>query len=239
MYQKESPSTIQSMFNNIAKRYDLTNHILSFSMHKYWNRQLVKATLQNTPNHTYLDLCSGTGDIAFDYLKCVKNPCQAYLIDFSSEMLEQAKLKGKQKKFDTHSTTFIEADVLQLPLIDQMADCATMAYGIRNVQDPYKCLEEVYRVLKPGGCFAILELTRPENRFLNFGHQLYLKTMLPVFGKLLTKNQDAYQYLCQSIHRFTAPTELEKMMKEIGYVNTEKCPLSGGVATIIKGCKPS
>lgn len=237
MYRKDSPATIQSMFNSIAKRYDFTNAVLSFSLHKYWNRNLVRHVRQAS-SHVLLDLCSGTGDIAFDYLRIMPSPCKAYLVDFSSEMLEHAKHKASQLKLQPeHQLSYIEADVQHLPLPDQMANCATMAYGIRNVQNPALCIQEVARVLKPGSCFGILELTRPRSRFLRWGHQVYLKTIMPFLGKWLTDNEQAYQYLCQSIQTFTAPEDLQNLLLANGFEKTKIYPLAGGIATIILGYK--
>lgn len=240
MYRKDSPQSIQSMFNSIAKRYDLTNAVLSLNMHRRWNRQLVQQVMSSHPSHTLVDLCAGTGDIAFDYLKRTTTPCHAYLIDFSSEMLEHAKLKAAKLSFSNqHQLSFIQADVQQLPLSEQSVDRATMAYGIRNVQQPSRCIQDVLRVLKPGGCFGILELTRPSSQILRFGHQIYLRTFLPLFGKWLTANQDAYDYLRNSIDTFISPEELENLMKEQGFIQTKRCTLMGGIATILTGCKPN
>lgn len=238
MYRKDSPATIQSMFNSIAKRYDLTNAVLSFSLHRYWNRTLVKYVKQTSSSPVLLDLCSGTGDIAFAYLKQVSSPCQAYLIDFSSEMLEHAKQKANVLNLpSSQPISFIEADVQQIPLPDQIANCATMAYGIRNVQDPKLCIQEVSRLLKPGSCFGILELTRPNIRLLRWGHQFYLRRVLPFLGKRLTDNEQAYQYLCRSIQSFVAPEDIQKLLVENGFENSKILPLAGGIATIILGYK--
>lgn len=237
MYRKDCPQTIQTMFNSIAKRYDLTNAVLSLSLHKKWNRALVNLMLKNHP-HTLVDLCAGTGDIAIDFLNTTKNPCHAYFVDFSEAMLEHAKMKASKLPFNQHELSFLEADVQQLPLPDQSADCATMAYGIRNVQHPSRCIKDVYRVLKPGGRFGILELTRPRSQILRFGHQLYLRTFLPLLGKWLTANQDAYQYLRNSINTFIAPEEIENLMKKEGFIQTQKYSLAGGIATILVGQKP-
>jgi demethylmenaquinone methyltransferase/2-methoxy-6-polyprenyl-1,4-benzoquinol methylase len=240
MYRKDSPQTIQLMFNSIARRYDLTNAVLSFSLHKRWNRTLIRHMMPlDFSSPILLDLCSGTGDIAFDYLRLATTASQAYLIDFSSEMLECAKRKAAQFSFGhAHQLSYVEADVQQLPFPDQFADCATMAYGIRNVQNPTRCLQDVFRVLKPGGCFGILELTRPHSKILRLGHQLYLRTVLPILGKWLTENKQAYQYLCQSIQAFLSPQELENLLKVNGFVHTQSYPLAGGIATIFLGYKP-
>ncbi|MFI0435599.1 MAG: bifunctional demethylmenaquinone methyltransferase/2-methoxy-6-polyprenyl-1,4-benzoquinol methylase UbiE [Parachlamydiaceae bacterium] len=238
MYHKDSPATIQSMFNSIANRYDFANSVLSFSLHKYWNRALIRHVRQTASQHILLDLCSGTGDIAFDYLKNNQSSCHAYLIDFSSEMLEHAKRKEKKINVNSsHRISYIEADVQYLPLENEIAHCATMAYGIRNVQDPNLCFKEVLRVLKPGGCFGILELTRPSSPLLRLGHQFYLSTLIPFLGKWLTDNQQAYEYLFKSIQTFTPPEELQKLLIENGFHDTQRIPLIGGVATIIMGYK--
>lgn len=238
-YDKEDPKTIESMFDNIAERYDVTNSILSFSLHKRWNHTLVKEVLLTNPNHTYLDLCAGTGDIAFDYLHSVTTPCRSYLMDFSAEMLEKAKIKASKKSFSLNNLFYIKGDVQEIPLGDQSVDCATMAYGIRNVQHPSKCIKEVFRVLKPGGNFGILELTRPKNRFLRLGHHFYLTKILPLLGKFLTNNKDAYHYLCQSIDQFISPLEVQELMAKEGFSTIKQLPLLGGVATILIGRKPS
>jgi demethylmenaquinone methyltransferase / 2-methoxy-6-polyprenyl-1,4-benzoquinol methylase len=128
--------------------------------------------------------------------------------------------------------------VQALPIASAFADCAAMAYGIRNVQNPAACIRDVFRVLKPGGCFALLELTRPKNKFLHWGHELYLKKLLPRLGRWLTDNQQAYQYLSQSIQTFIAPEKLCSFMKEAGFIRTQIQPLTGGIATIILGYKP-
>jgi demethylmenaquinone methyltransferase / 2-methoxy-6-polyprenyl-1,4-benzoquinol methylase len=240
MYSKNSPQTIQSMFNSIAKRYDLTNTILSLSLHKRWNRSLARHVLQQkSSKHVLLDLCSGTGDIAFDYLRMSTSSCHAHLIDFSSEMLEYAKRKALGFCLSPpHQLSYIEANVQQLPFPDEFADCATMAYGIRNVENPALCIQDVFRVLKPGGCVGILELTRPKNLILRLGHQFYLRVLMPFLGKCLTNNQQAYQYLCNSIQTFIAPHELENLLKMNGFLHTRCYSLAGGIATILIGYKP-
>jgi demethylmenaquinone methyltransferase/2-methoxy-6-polyprenyl-1,4-benzoquinol methylase len=237
-YNKNRPQTIQSMFNSIAKRYDRTNAVLSFYLHKQWNCELVKRVQSQQTSHTLLDLCAGTGDIAFHYLQQMKTPCQAYLVDFSSEMLACAEEKAKYLSSTNHSIQYILADVQRLPLSNQTIDCATMAYGIRNIHHPLQALQETFRILKPGACLGILELTRPDNKFLRIGHQLYLKIVLPIVGKWLTANKDAYQYLRNSIHTFIPPQELEDLVKTAGFINTGRYPLAGGIATIITGFKP-
>ncbi len=236
-YNKHNPESIQSLFNTIAEDYDRTNTALSFSLDRSWNRELVKKVLIPDKSHQFLDLCSGTGNVAFEYLKRSKSPCQAYLIDFSSEMLACAKRKIESHPLDKHHIKFIQADVQRLPITEESIDCATLAYGIRNVDQPLDCIKEVFRVLKPGGQFAILELTRPNNSLLRIGHQLYLKTLLPVIGKWLTSNEEAYQYLQNSIRTFIPPEQLCQMLTITGFSSVRSQSLMGGIATIISGIR--
>ncbi len=238
-YNKNDPATIKRMFNDIATRYDRANAVLSFNLHKQWNSKLVNEVLLRDTPHTFLDLCSGTGDIALNYLLNADAPCRAYLIDFSANMLSRAKNKLDSPSFENHQIDYVEADVQSLPLGDNCIDSASMAYGIRNVKNPSQSLSEVYRVLKPGGKVGLLELTQPQNSLLKFGHFIYLKTILPILGKIVTNNQDAYNYLQGSIRTFISPTELEKIMVDSGLTQIKRLPLAGGIATILVGTKAS
>lgn len=237
-YRKDDPKSIQNMFGSIAKRYDRTNAILSFQMHRFWNSQLLTQVTDAHNPESLLDLCCGTGEIGLSYLKKSKQPRKIYMLDFCEEMLECAKIKGQSPIFKQHQISYIQADAQLIPLKNEAVHSATVAYGIRNIQDPKKCIDEVFRVLKPGGSFGILELTQPSNRILQVGHKIYLKVVLPVIGRLLTSNQQAYEYLCNSINSFVKPKELESMLKEAGFVQTLQKPLAGGIATIIYGKKP-
>lgn len=236
-YSKQDPQTIQSLFGSIATQYDRTNSVLSFKLHKVWNGALIKAITEGSNPRSLLDLCCGTGEIAFTYLKKTPVRCHAYLLDFCEEMLQCAKVKAEEQLLNHHTLTYLRADAQEIPLPKNSVEAVTMAYGIRNVKDTQKCLGEVYRVLQPGGCCAILELTQPQNRLLRFGHRCYLNYILPQVGRLMTRNQQAYQYLCQSIQSFIDPQELEKQMKRAGFTHTYRLPLHGGIATIIFGRK--
>lgn len=238
-YNKSQPQTIKALFNNIAQCYDLTNLVISFNMHNRWNRTVARyATQQHSSSFTMLDLCAGTGAVAFECLKKASLPCQAYLLDFSPNMLEIAKRKAEKLALsEYHHLEYLEADAQSIPLPAKSIDFSTIAYGIRNIQNPAQCFQEVYRILKPGGCFAILELTRPRNRFLKFGHHIYLSTALPILGKMFAKDKQAYEYLCQSIHTFISPEEMENLLKQKGFNKTKTIPLMGGIATIILGYK--
>jgi demethylmenaquinone methyltransferase/2-methoxy-6-polyprenyl-1,4-benzoquinol methylase len=223
-YQKSEPETIQKMFGSIAKSYDRVNGIMSFQLHRIWNRRLIKTLLKENKSFCSLDLCSGTGEIAFTHLKLNPQCHTIYLLDFCHEMLEVAKEKAHP--FSSKDIHYLTADAQAIPLNDQCVETVSMAYGIRNVKDPKKCFNEVFRVLKDEGAFALLELTEPKNPLLKFLHGLYLKMALPLFG-------EAYSYLGKSIQNFVPPSHLAALLKECGFCTIKKISLCGGIATII------
>ncbi|NGX61367.1 MAG: Demethylmenaquinone methyltransferase [Chlamydiae bacterium] len=230
-YTPSAPETIQEMFASVAPNYDRANTAFSFGLHKWWNRSLLKTI---GPVQNLLDLCAGTGEIALGHLK--KNPnAKALLLDFCPEMLAVAKEKGApyQERFSC-----IVADAQELPLDPETFDGATVSYGIRNVQDPLKCFHEVYRVLKPGGRFAILELTRPRSPLMRTFHRLYLKALLPLLGALTAKNIEAYKYLASSIQDFSSPDTLTSQLNDVGFTLLSRRSLLGGVATLLLSQKP-
>jgi demethylmenaquinone methyltransferase/2-methoxy-6-polyprenyl-1,4-benzoquinol methylase len=239
-YKKDEPDTIRTMFNSIAQRYDRGNAILSFNMHRLWNRKLVKKTISRSNNTRpiLLDLCAGTGDIAFDHLKKIKEKQHAYLLDFSEEMLLVARDKAQDEALKHHQIEYITADAQDIPLLEESVEAVTIAYGIRNVQRPQQCFNEIFRVLKAGGRVGILELSRPKNILLRAMHRMYLKTMLPLMGKLITSNGAAYDYLSSSIYKFVAPHELRQQLEKAGFNNVQIKSLMGGIATIITADKP-
>lgn len=233
-YTKEKPETIRNMFGSIAQGYDRGNAILSMGCHRYWNSALIKYVLRHQLGKcsgTLLDLCCGTGEIALGFLKSTQQRQEAFLLDFCPEMLAIAKEKGK--KMGAHRIEYIEGDAQEIPLPAESVDCVTVAYGIRNVQSPERCAAEVHRVLRPGGRFGILELTRPKNPVMGLGHQAYLKTVLPAIGRIFLSNEDAYRYLCNSIQSFVSPDTLEATLEKVGFSTVTQKPLMGGVATLI------
>ncbi len=225
------------MFNSIAKGYDRANAALSFSFHKKWNQILWNEIHSKTPSSPLLDLCCGTGESSLPYLLQQQHPMKAVLLDFSEGMLACAKQKGSDARLHHHQIQYMQADAQSIPLPEASMQSVIMAYAIRNVQDPFCSLSEIFRVLMPGGTIGILELTRPKNPFLRWGHSLYLRTFLPLMGRWITSNQEAYAYLNQSIHSFIEPKHLAQHLSEIGFLEIQIKPLSGGIATLFLGKK--
>lgn len=219
------------MFGAIASRYDAANSILSFNLHKSWNKRLAKSVEANNPS-TLLDLCAGTGEIAYAWLKRQKEEKTAILLDFCPEMLDIAQKRAPKG----HKLSFIEGDAQEIPLPANSVDAVTVAYGIRNVKTPLACFKEVNRTLKPGGVFSILELTEPKNSLLRWGHNLYLNRILPTLGGWITKNPEAYRYLSQSIQAFVRPDVLKEELAETGFTEIQVVPLTCGIAHLIT-CK--
>ncbi len=232
-YGKQNPESIKALFNDIAVNYERGNAILSFQTYRLWNRELIKHVYSPFKPKTILDLCCGTGDIAFPYLRRRKDPVTAYMLDFSEGMLSCAQEKARNLKIARHEIHYLEADAQSIPLDNDFIDAATVAYGIRNIKNPSLCFQETLRVLKSGGHFGILELTRPQNKFLRFGHHVYLTTALPLLGKLATSNKEAYKYLCNSIHEFVSPNSIADDLVKTGFSHVAIKPLFGGIATLI------
>ncbi|CRX38142.1 bifunctional demethylmenaquinone methyltransferase/2-methoxy-6-polyprenyl-1,4-benzoquinol methylase UbiE [Estrella lausannensis] len=235
-YTKSAPETIQEMFGKIAARYDLCNKALSFNLHRLWNRTLVREILNGTPPSKILDLCAGTGDIAIEFAHQSKG-ADVTLLDFCAPMLDVAKEKAQSEAFKEAVFSYVEGDATLLPFNEGSFSNVSVAYGIRNIQNPLKCVQEAHRVLVPGGTLGILELTRPKNPLVGFFHSLYLKTFVPMIGSLVTQDKEAYQYLNKSIKQFQTASALERMLIETGFVNVRTIPASLGIASIIVGTK--
>jgi demethylmenaquinone methyltransferase / 2-methoxy-6-polyprenyl-1,4-benzoquinol methylase len=230
VYQQSAPETIQAMFASIAEHYDRANTAFTFGLHKKWNQQLIDAL---SSSQRLLDVCAGTGEIAFGFLK--HNPhAEAILLDFCPEMLAIA-----QKKGDPFHDRFemIQADAQAIPLADASVDAVSIAYGIRNVKEPAKCFHEVYRVLASRGRFGILEATRPPSRVMKSGHRLYTRLIVPLLGKMAARNKEAYKYLVNSVETFAAPDAVEASLREAGFRHIHRRPLTGGVAMLFTSIK--
>lgn len=229
-YTKQSPETISSLFDTIARDYDRGNALISFSLHRLWNRALVSALQEKKPK-VFADLCGGTGAITARLCKNFSIE-KSYIVDFSKGMLKIAQESLSHLPIET-----LAADVSQIPLKDQSIDAAAMAYGIRNVKNRPLAFKEAYRILKEGGTFAILELTRPQNPLLRLMHKAYLSAALPLIGKLVTKNKEAYSYLSNSVKEFVPAQTLVEEISNAGFIDISVRPMSLGAVTLITASK--
>lgn len=243
-YRNSDPASIQAMFSRIAHCYDRGNATLSLQMHRIWNRRLVQEVLfWPRPPERLLDLCCGTGEITFTYLRELlksrfrRQASDIILMDFSADMLHEAERKAAARARGQCSLQFVPGDAQAIPLPNDSMDAIVIAYGIRNVANPSLCLNEVYRVLKPGGRVGILELTRPNNALLRAGHTIYLRTVVPLLSRLVTPDRGAYRYLSQSIEAFMSVDELHHALRMAGFHHSWCKPLMGGIGTLLFGQK--
>jgi demethylmenaquinone methyltransferase/2-methoxy-6-polyprenyl-1,4-benzoquinol methylase len=224
------PSTdVRALFDTICPKYDLMNRLLSCGLNTLWLKRLVQAVLDTHPTN-YLDLCCGTGAVAARLATSCKGgpPLPIDCADFSPAMIAVAK--ARLSTLGTPFRTFV-ADATALPFDDSSYDTISLSYGIRNIQDKHAAIREAARVLRPGGHLCILELTQP-HRLVRPFHALYLKTIVPLIGAVVTGHREPYQYLPSSIQGFSI-TDLMSTLCQHGFSSQPPEPLSFGIATII------
>jgi demethylmenaquinone methyltransferase / 2-methoxy-6-polyprenyl-1,4-benzoquinol methylase len=231
---RESASrAVREMFTAIAPRYDLLNHLLSANVDKLWWRRTARvfSAILSKPNAQVLDLCCGTGDMAFA-LRRQAATAQITGADFSHAMLVRASAKTKTSS--DHPVKWIEADALELPLPDASFDLVTSAFGFRNLADYDAGLREIRRVLRPGGEIGILECNEPEGLLGKF-YDVYFKSVLPKIGGFISGSKSAYSYLPASVARFPAPPEMLARMKTAGFREVSWTPYTFGIAGLFRG----
>ncbi|MCO5250856.1 MAG: bifunctional demethylmenaquinone methyltransferase/2-methoxy-6-polyprenyl-1,4-benzoquinol methylase UbiE [Candidatus Kapabacteria bacterium] len=191
----EKSEQIKKMFDEIAKKYDTANNILSFGRHRSWKKYFIKQ-LEPTPGNAILDVATGTGDLPFAFAKALKHDCSITGVDFSEEMIEVA---NSRNSFDCIEFKIGDATKLELPT--ETFDYVTMTFGIRNIPEIEKAIAEMTRVLKSGGKLGIMEFGTPDAGFYGV-YKFYAKHIMPEIGKILTKHPDAYTYLPQTSLEF-------------------------------------
>jgi demethylmenaquinone methyltransferase/2-methoxy-6-polyprenyl-1,4-benzoquinol methylase len=227
---KESVAyAVREMFTAIAPRYDLLNHLLSANIDKLWWRHTAHAFtgILSGRDAQVLDLCCGTGDMTFA-LRREGPDVQITGADFSHAMLQLASAKSA----GIRRIGWIEADALQLPFPDQSFDLITSAFGFRNLADYDAGLREIYRVLRAGGEFGILEFSEP-NGLLGKIYKLYFKSILPRIGKMISGSK-AYSYLPASVERFPSPAEMLERITAAGFHDSSWTPYTLGVAGLFR-----
>lgn len=223
-------STVRRMFEGVAPRYDLLNRVLSLGADRSWRRSVV-AGLGLSPDARVLDLCCGTGDLALE----IAPRAECVACDFTWNMLRRARSKADDRGLDVHLAA---ADALALPFASDAFDAATVAFGVRNLEDLDAGLEEVLRVLKPGGTLAVLEFSHPRALWLRAPYRFYLNVVLPRIGELLSRRGSAYRYLADSIMGFPDPETLVRLLEDAGYEDVTYRPLSGGIVAVHRASKP-
>ncbi len=227
---------IQNMFSAIAPRYDFLNKLLSFGLDSYWRKRAIKK-LNPQPGQTILDLATGTADIAIEIAREI-SPKTAKIIgvDFSPEMLVYGNKKIKAAKFE-ETIELLEGKAESLEFKDHTFDSLAVAFGVRNFSDLEKGLLEMYRVLKPNGSAVILEFSFPKSLFLKRIYKFYFNKVLPLIGNLISRHNEAYTYLPQSVGQFPSGSELINILEKIGFKKANSRQLTFGIVTMYNAIK--
>ena len=216
------------MFNNISARYDFLNHLLSLGIDKIWRKKAIRL-LSRRPIEQLLDIATGTGDFALEGLKL--NPTKIIGSDISEGMLKVGKEKIKKKGLE-HIISFELGDAEDIQHKNHSFDAITVGFGVRNFENLEKGLSEMYRVLKPKGQVAILEFSKPRQFPIKQFYNFYFLNILPLIGKLISKDASAYTYLPESVQEFPDGKNFLQIMQKVGYKNSKQYPVSFGIASI-------
>ncbi len=223
------------MFNRISRRYDFLNRFLSFGLDVFWRKSIARY-LPQTPDLKILDLATGTGDVLIYLLKKAQNIKSAVGIDMAQEMLKIGK--AKIEKFGLADKARLEeGDINQIPFGENQFDAITIAFGIRNVEEPSRVLTGMFRTLKKGGRALILEFSLPQNAFIRAVYLVYLRHIMPVLGALISGDFKAYSYLNKTVEAFPNSDVFCRLMRDAGFSNVKANPATFGVGTIYQGDK--
>lgn len=226
---------VHALFSTIARRYDLINDVQSFGRHRHWKRRLV-ALAGVPPGRRALDVCCGTGDIAF---ALAAKGAAVTGLDFTEGMLEVARRRERQRHPNERGAVeFIQGDAMKLPFGDGSFDAVTVGYGLRNLANWETGLSEMIRVAGPGGRIVVLDFGKPDQalwRTLYFG---YLRLCVPVFGLMFAGRVDAYAYILESLRHYPAQRGVAEKMTQAGLKNVKIVNLLGGAMSFNYGEKP-
>jgi demethylmenaquinone methyltransferase/2-methoxy-6-polyprenyl-1,4-benzoquinol methylase len=244
--EADAAVAVRQMFDSIAPRYDLLNHVLSANVDRLWWRRAARrfATVLALPEASILDICCGTGDLTMALLKLRPHGATPILAgDFAPAMLRRGAKKFEPKgnrgsKEGAPYAVAIEADALHLPLRAESLDLIVTAFGFRNLANYEAGLKEFYRTLKPGGQLGILEFSEPAG-LLGKAYGVYFRRVLPAIGRMICGRDGAYNYLPTSVGSFPQPTAMVEMMQRAGF---EKCvwqPYTFGIAGLYSAMRPA
>ena len=232
----EKQHLVNEVFESVAFRYDLMNDLMSAGLHRLWKDTLID-WLAPRKNKHLIDVAGGTGDIAFRFLKRLKHEGEVTIVDINEQMLLEGKARYKSSFIKKNNIKWICADAMELPFSDDSFDYFTISFGIRNVLDIKKSLQEAYRVLKPGGRLLILEFSAVGNKTLNKLYDLYSLKIVPKLGRFVTGDENSYRYLVESIRKFPSQEEFLQIIDQVGFKQTKFRNLTFGVVAIHSGWK--
>jgi len=233
----KSTERVRRMFAEIAPRYDFLNHFLSLNVDKYWRGRTL-SILSPKAGEPFLDVCTGTGDLALAASRRLKPGTEVIGSDFCGEMLHFARKKQHKLRLETHRLAFVEADTTSLPFENDRFQTVSVAFGLRNVVDTMQGLREMVRVCRPGGTVAILEFSKPTLPVLKQLYGFYFRRILPGIGNTLARNsKEAYAYLPASVSEFPSGESMADLLREVGLRQVRYIPMTFGVATLYIGQK--
>lgn len=225
---------VEQMFNNISTNYDNLNRVISFGIDVEWRKKVVELVREKIPKNI-LDVATGTGDLAIKLAKKT-NAVEIIGLDISEGMLEVGR-KKIEKEGLSKKVEMMLGDSEALPFSDNSFDAITVAFGVRNFENLEQGLSEILRVLKPKGIFVVLETSVPTKFPFKQGYNIYTKNILPLIGKLFSKDENAYAYLSKSAAAFPHGKNFNNILNKIGFTTIQNMPQTMGVATIYSASK--
>jgi demethylmenaquinone methyltransferase/2-methoxy-6-polyprenyl-1,4-benzoquinol methylase len=229
----KSPTRIAEMFDAIAGRYDLLNHLLSAGIDRRWRKRAIQA-LSLTGRERVLDLCAGTADLAISAIHAQPPAARVVGVDFAHAMLRVGQEKIKQGRLSDR-IALVRGDATRVPLADGAVDAITIGFGIRNVENTAAACGEMHRVLAPGGRIAILEFAIPATPGVRPLYLWYFNHVLPRLGRLISRHTSAYGYLPASVGAFASPDEFVTILRQHGFVDVAAARLTFGVVVLYTG----
>jgi demethylmenaquinone methyltransferase/2-methoxy-6-polyprenyl-1,4-benzoquinol methylase len=230
-----SPDRIAGMFDAIAGRYDLLNHLLSAGIDRRWRKRAI-AALELSGRERVLDVCTGTADLAMAARQAPRPAASVVGVDFSEAMLRVGQAKLARARLE-RSIALVRADATAIPIADASIDAVTMAFGIRNVERPEAACVEIRRVLRPRGRLAVLEFAIPTHAILRIGYLWYFRHVLPRIGRLISRHDAAYGYLPASVGAFATPEEFVTILRQAGFSEIRAVPLTFGIVYLYTACR--
>jgi demethylmenaquinone methyltransferase / 2-methoxy-6-polyprenyl-1,4-benzoquinol methylase len=238
---EQRAARVSDLFASIAPRYDLINDLQSFGLHRWWKRRLLKLAAVK-PGETALDLCCGTGDVAFALAVA---GVRTIGMDFSAPMLavaeqRRAQINGRGVQSDSElNPRFLHGDALNMPFPEHHFDLVTISYGLRNLASVDDGLHEMWRVLKPGGRLLVLDFGKPDHALWRGAYFGYLRFAVPVFGRVFCQNAEAYAYILESLQHYPAQRGVDDKLRELGATEARIVNFLGGVMSINVARKPA